>query len=66
MWGKIIIVRPKKEGERFCCYLRKDILELLTNYSDDTGVPKTRVVEKALLKYFEDAELPVFDKKKSD
>lgn len=60
------MARPKKEGERFCCYLRKDILELLTDYSDDTGVPKTRVVEKALLKYFEDVGLSVSEKKKSD
>lgn len=60
------MARQKKEGERFCCYLRKDILELLTDYSDDTGVPKTVVVEKALLKYLADMGKTVSEKKKSD
>ena len=45
------MVRLKKDGQFFNCYLRKDILERLTIYSDDTGIPKTRVVEKALEKY---------------
>lgn len=57
------MARQKKEGERFCCYLRKDILELLTDYSDDTGVPKTVVVEKALLKYLADMGKTVSEKK---
>lgn len=60
------MARQKKEGERFCCYLRKDILELLTDYSDDTGVPKTVVVEKALLKYLADMGKTISEKKKSD
>ena len=58
------MARQKKEGERFCCYLRKDILESLTNYSNDTGIPKTVVVEKALLKYLVDMDKTVFEKKK--
>ena len=48
------MVRPKKDGHFFTCYLRKDILEILTEYSNDTGIPKTIVVEKALLKFFKD------------
>ena len=45
------MVRPKKEGQFLNCYIRKEISDALTIYSDDTGIPKTRVVEKALEKY---------------
>lgn len=45
------MARAKKDGQFFNCYLRKDILKRLSAYSDDTGIPKTIVVEKALLKY---------------
>ena len=47
------MARVKKDGQFFNCYLRKDILERLTVYSDDTGIPKTIVVEKALQKYLD-------------
>ncbi len=47
------MARTKKDGQFFNCYLRKDILERLTIYSDDTGIPKTIVVEKALQKYLD-------------
>lgn len=49
----ITMGRPKKDGQFFTCYLRKDILDKLTLYSDDTGIPKTVVVEKALQKYLD-------------
>ena len=45
--------RLKKDGQFFTCYLRKDILDNLTLYSDDTSIPKTAVVEKALDKYLD-------------
>ena len=45
------MARAKKDGQFFNCYLRKDILERLAAYSDETGIPKTFVVEKALEKY---------------
>lgn len=45
--------RQKKDGQFFNCYLRKDILKRLTVYSDETGIPKTFVVEKALQKYLD-------------
>lgn len=48
------MVRPKKEGQFLNCYIRKEISDALTIYSDDTGIPKTRVVEKALEKYLSD------------
>lgn len=47
------MARAKKDGQYFNCYLRKDILERLTAYSDETGIPKTFVVEKALQKYLD-------------
>lgn len=47
------MAQVKKDGKFFNCYLRKDILERLTAYSNDTGIPKTRVVEKALQKYLD-------------
>ena len=47
------MARVKKDGQFFNCYLRKDILERLTVYSGDTGIPKTIVVEKALQKYLD-------------
>lgn len=47
------MAQAKKDGKFFNCYIRKDILERLSAYSDDTGIPKTRVVEKALQKYLD-------------
>lgn len=47
------MARAKKDGQYFNCYLRKDILERLTAYSDETGIPKTFVVEKALQEYLD-------------
>ena len=47
------MVRPKKEGQFLNCYIRKEISEALTTYSDDTGIPKTRIVEKALQEYLD-------------
>ena len=50
------MARAKKGGQYFNCYLRKDILEQLSEYSDDTGIPKTVIVEKALEKYLADTK----------
>ncbi len=47
------MARAKKDGQYFNCYLRNDILEQLTAYSDETDIPKTFVVEKALQKYLD-------------
>jgi len=47
----IIMARAKKDGQFFTCYLRKDILDNLTLYSNETSIPKTAIVEKALEKY---------------
>lgn len=60
------MAKPKKEGQFLNCYIRKDISDALTTYSDDTGIPKTRIVEKALLKYLTDMGLSISEKKKLD
>ena len=51
---KKIMGRQKKDGQFFNCYLRKDILDRLIQYSDETSVPKTAVVEKALNRYLDE------------
>lgn len=58
------MARQKKDGERFCCYLRKDILEQLKQYSDETSLPRTAIVEKALLRYFREVSGKLFIEKK--
>lgn len=45
--------RQKKDGHFFNCYLQKELLERLTAYSAETGIPKTFIVEKALQKYLD-------------
>lgn len=58
------MARQKKDGERFCCYLRKDIVGMIADYSAETSLPKTAIVEKALLKYFEEIGKTVSETKK--
>lgn len=45
------MARQKKDAKRFCSYIRTDILELLSAYSEKTAIPKTAVIEKALEQY---------------
>ena len=45
------MARTKKEGQFLNCYIRKEIFDKLTKYSNDTSIPKTAIVEKALEKY---------------
>lgn len=45
--------RLKKDGERSCCYLRKDLVDMIDEYSAETFIPKTAIVEKALQKYLD-------------
>jgi len=47
------MARAKKDGQFLNCYIRKEIFDKLALYSDDTGIPKTVVVEKALQKYLD-------------
>lgn len=45
--------RQKKDGKFLNCYIRIDIFDRLVKYCDDTAIPKTAVVEKALQKYLD-------------
>ena len=45
--------RPKKNGKHVNCYVREDIANALEELTIKTGLPKTTVVEKALIEYIE-------------
>ena len=47
------MTRVKKDGKFLNCFIKREILEHLTAYSDETGIPKTFVVEKALQEYLD-------------
>ena len=47
------MARQKKEGESRTFKLRQEILDKLDKYSEETMMPKTAVVEKALEEYFD-------------
>lgn len=49
--GELMMARAKKEGHFLNCYIRKEIYDKLAQYSEETSIPKTAVVEKALEKY---------------
>ena len=42
------MAREKKDGKMTNFYLDKDVVELLEKYSEETGIPKTTIVEKAI------------------
>lgn len=49
--------RPKGPASTIRCYkLNDDVGIKLDKYSEDTGIPKTTIVEKALLLYFNTLE----------
>lgn len=45
--------RAKKDGKYINIYMQKDILHAAEQYSDDTGVPKTRIIEDSVKEYLE-------------
>ena len=45
------MAREKKDGKMTNFYLDKDVVELLEKYSEETGIPKTTIVEKAIKEY---------------
>lgn len=55
--------RAKKDGKFLNCYVDREILEKLEQYCNETGIPKTSVVEKALGQYLMQFEA-LMDKKK--
>ena len=44
--------RQPKKGILISCYLREDLAEDLAKYNEQTGIPKTRMIEDALDAYF--------------
>ena len=50
------MARQKKEGEYRTFKLRTDILNRLDRFSEKSMYPKTAIVERALLKYFNEHE----------
>ena len=47
------MARAKKEGESRTFKLRQEILDKLDRYSEETMIPKTAVVERALEEYLD-------------
>lgn len=47
------MARQKKDGHFLNCYIRVDIFDRLAKYCDETSIPKTAVVEKALQEYLD-------------
>ena len=45
------MAREKKDGKMTNFYLEKEVIELLEKYSEETGIPKTTIVEKAIKEY---------------
>lgn len=47
------MARSKKQGRYFNCKLPDEILDRLTAYTEETRIPKTAIVEKALKEYLD-------------
>ena len=47
------MARQRKDGKRFDCVMRREVFETMRDYSTETGIPLTTVVEKSLEKYLE-------------
>ena len=45
--------RAKKAGKFVNVYMEKSIAEAADKYSEETGIPKTKVIENALEEYLE-------------
>lgn len=45
--------RAKKDGKFVNVYMEKSIAEAADKYSEETGIPKTKVIENALEEYLE-------------
>lgn len=46
-------MRKAKEFEYFSCKLDKNVAEILTKLAEETGLPKTTAVERAIKAYYE-------------
>lgn len=47
------MARQKKDAKHVTYFISVDILEQLDKYYEETGVPKTTIVEKALKAYLD-------------
>ena len=45
--------RPKKDAKYVNVYMETGIADALDEFTESTGIPKTRVVEKAVEEYLE-------------
>ena len=51
------MARPRKKDARYMnFYLTSSIADKIDEYSEETGIPKTKIVEDALLKYMQEIE----------
>lgn len=51
--------RTKKDGKYINIFMDKSILEQAEKYSEETGVPKTRIIEDAVKEYLEKRKVTV-------
>ena len=56
--------RPKKDGKFLNCYMRKDLYERVEKYCEETMIPKTAIVEKAVEEYLDKVTFVNNSKKK--
>lgn len=52
------MARPKKDGDFVNCKVRQEVFDRLNKYSEDSMIPKTSIVEKAIEEYL-DKHAPV-------
>lgn len=50
------MARPRKDGKRFSMILDSELANRLKKFSDESGMPKTTIIEKALRLYLADKE----------
>ncbi len=48
--------RPKKDGRFVNCYVKKELVDRLDEYSEKSLIPKTSVLEVALQEYLDKVE----------
>ena len=47
------MARQKKDGQFLNCYMRKDLYDRVETYCNETMIPKTAIVEKAVQEYMD-------------
>ena len=50
------MAKPKKDGKYVNIYMDRELAERLEAYSDETGIPKAFVIEKAVKGYLDQKE----------